>query len=170
MRPDDRIALTGPNGTGKSTLIEHIYRNLSVERDSTVYLPQEVDIEASKHLLERLNDLSGDRLGRVMTIIRRLGSDPERILETKMPSPGEVRKLLLALGMSLTPCLIVMDEPTNHLDIVSIECLEDALAETRCGLLLVSHDRRFLKRLTTRRWHITGDNETCRLEEVYTSV
>ncbi len=71
------------------------------------------------------------------------------------PSPGELRKLLLALGLANEPWLIVMDEPTNHLDLPSIECLEDALAECPCGQLLVSHDERFLGRLTNRTWRIT---------------
>ena len=47
-----------------------------------------------------------------------------------------------------------MDEPTNHLDLPSIECLEKALSECPCGLLLVSHDLRFLNRLTDTRWEI----------------
>jgi ATPase subunit of ABC transporter with duplicated ATPase domains len=53
-----------------------------------------------------------------------------------------------------------MDEPTNHMDLPSIECLEDALDDCPCGLLLVSHDRRFLERLTRRRWHVYPDGET----------
>jgi ATPase subunit of ABC transporter with duplicated ATPase domains len=49
-----------------------------------------------------------------------------------------------------------MDEPTNHLDLPSIECLEAALDECPCGLLLASHDGRFLGRLTRTRWHISA--------------
>ena len=49
-----------------------------------------------------------------------------------------------------------MDEPTNHLDLPSIQCMEDALAEVRCALLLVSHDLRFLGRLTSTRWEIVN--------------
>jgi ATPase subunit of ABC transporter with duplicated ATPase domains len=47
-----------------------------------------------------------------------------------------------------------MDEPTNHLDLPSIECLEEALDDCPCGLLLVSHDGHFLERLTRREWRI----------------
>ena len=79
----------------------------------------------------------------------------ERLIASDEPSPGEVRKLALALGLALRPHLIVMDEPTNHLDLPSIECLEAALDECPCGLLLVSHDVRFLRRLTRIRWHIS---------------
>jgi macrolide transport system ATP-binding/permease protein len=63
-------------------------------------------------------------------------------------SPGELRKLLLALGIALQPHLIIMDEPTNHLDLPSNECLEEALSDCPCGLLLVSHDEQLLRRLT----------------------
>jgi ATPase subunit of ABC transporter with duplicated ATPase domains len=67
-----------------------------------------------------------------------------------------VRKLLLALGIARQPHLIVMDEPTNHLDLPSIECLEQALEDCPCGLLLVSHDERFLGSLTRTRWHLAS--------------
>jgi ATPase subunit of ABC transporter with duplicated ATPase domains len=50
-----------------------------------------------------------------------------------------------------------MDEPTNHLDLPSIECLERALADCPAALLLVSHDVRFLRRLTRTRWDISAD-------------
>ncbi len=56
--------------------------------------------------------------------------------------------------MASAPQLIAMDEPTNHLDLPSIEALERALIDCPCGLLLVSHDRRFLERLTSIDWHI----------------
>jgi ATPase subunit of ABC transporter with duplicated ATPase domains len=62
---------------------------------------------------------------------------------------------MLALGVSRRPHLIVMDEPTNHLDLPSIECLEEALDACVCGLLLVSHDLYFLRRLC-RTWWKTG--------------
>jgi ATPase subunit of ABC transporter with duplicated ATPase domains len=47
-----------------------------------------------------------------------------------------------------------MDEPTNHLDLPAIECLERALRDCPCGLLLVSHDMYFLSRVTQKRWHL----------------
>jgi ATPase subunit of ABC transporter with duplicated ATPase domains len=55
-----------------------------------------------------------------------------------------------------------MDEPTNHLDLPSIECLENALSEAPCALLLVSHDERFLSRLATVRWELVQDGALVR--------
>jgi len=69
------------------------------------------------------------------------------LLETELPSPGELRKLCLATGISKAPELIIMDEPTNHLDLASIECIENALKECPCSLLLILHDFYFLKHL-----------------------
>lgn len=164
MRPEDRIALTGPNGGGKSTLVRHIVRTLNLSEERVIYVPQEIDRRASKDVMDRARSLPRDQLGHTMTVVSRLGSRPQRLLESTEPSPGEIRKIFLAMGIARIPHLIIMDEPTNHLDLPSIECLEEALADCPCGLLLVSHDRRFLKRLTRTRWHIgateDGSGET----------
>jgi ATPase subunit of ABC transporter with duplicated ATPase domains len=157
MKPDDRIALTGLNGSGKSTLIDDIMQSLNLHEDHVTYLPQEIDIHASKDIMARARNLPPDKLGQMMTVVSCLGSRPQRLLESLEPSPGEIRKILLATGIASVPHLIVMDEPTNHLDLPSIECLEKALVDCPCGLLLVSHDRRFLDTLTHKRWHIGED-------------
>jgi ATPase subunit of ABC transporter with duplicated ATPase domains len=156
MGPTDRIALTGPNGAGTSTLVKSILNHLNLKEEHLIYLPQEIDIEASRTLITQVRSLSDEMLGHLMTIISRLGSRPQRLVDSIEPSPGEARKLLLALGMTRRPHLIVMDEPTNHLDLPSIECFEDALADCPCGLILVSHDMLFLRQLTTARWHISA--------------
>ena len=117
-------------------------------------MPQEISAEESAAILAEAKKLPDDRLGEVMTRFSRLGSRPGRLLESAQPSPGEVRKLLLALGIARGPHLIVMDEPTNHLDLPGILCLEDALAAAPCAMLLVSHDERFLARLASVRWEL----------------
>ncbi len=165
MRPDDRIALTGLNGSGKSTLIGTIMQSLNLELEHVTYLPQEIDIHASQDVMARAQNLPNEKLGQMMTIVSCLGSRPHRLLESSAPSPGEIRKILLATGIANVPHLIVMDEPTNHLDLPSIECLEQALVECPCGLFLVSHDRRFLDALAHKRWHISEDRK---MKENYT--
>ena len=166
MRPDDRVALSGPNGGGKSTLVRHLLRRLNIEAARLVYLPQEISAERARGILAEARSLPRAELGRMMTAVSRLGSRPHRLLESAEPSPGEIRKILLALGIARVPHLIVMDEPTNHLDLPSIECLEEALDGCPCGLLLVSHDERFLARLTATRWQIASDGWDAKLEVV----
>ncbi len=157
IRPTDRIALTGVNGSGKSTLVRHLLTRLDVPPEQLTYVPQEIDAGRSREMLDQARLLAKDRLGHLMTIVSRLGSRPDRLLASEQPSPGEIRKLLLALGMLGAPHIIIMDEPTNHMDLPSIEALEAALADCPCALLLVSHDRRFLEPLTHAIWHIDAN-------------
>lgn len=83
-----------------------------------------------------------------------LNSDPNRMLEGDAVSPGEMRKLMLALGIVERSQLVIMDEPTNHLDIGSIEALERVLAVYPGALLLVSHDAAMVKAATSVVWRI----------------
>ena len=149
----DHIAITGPNGAGKSTLLEHLRPHIP---DGIAWLdiPQELDEELAHGVAERVRALSSGERGRVLSVVAQLNSDPARILEGCATSPGEMRKLLLALGVLSSPALIVMDEPTNHLDLHSVEALERALAGYPGALLLVSHDERFLNACTSVRWNI----------------
>ncbi|OYU70836.1 MAG: ABC transporter ATP-binding protein [Alphaproteobacteria bacterium PA2] len=159
MGPTDRIALVGPNGAGKSTLLAKILSQIRVPPDHLIEMPQEVSAPDAARLLDEAKDLPAAQLGPVMTAVSRLGSRPQRLLETARPSPGEIRKLLLALGLSRSPQLLVLDEPTNHLDLPSIEALETALTDCPCGLLLVSHDLVFLEKLEAVTWRIELDGE-----------
>jgi ATPase subunit of ABC transporter with duplicated ATPase domains len=149
-----RIGVSGPNGLGKSTLLRHVQAQVRVPEERCVVVPQEISAEASRALLETVKRLPNDELGRVMITISRLGSRPARLLESALPSPGEVRKLLLALGIVRGPHLIVMDEPTNHMDLPGIQCLEEALAECPCAMLLVSHDEVFLEKIVETNWRL----------------
>ena len=153
VRPDDRIAITGDNGIGKSTFLRHILPRANVPEEKLLVVPQEITETESAMILAEVKELGSESLGRVMTSVSRLGSRPGRLLSSESPSPGEIRKILLAMGVDRGIHLLVMDEPTNHLDLPGIECLEEALAECPCAMLLVSHDRRFLSKTTRTEWH-----------------
>lgn len=157
LQPTDRVALIGPNGSGKSTLVRHIVALLEQTPRRFVYMPQEIAAGRSRELLDEARSLPADHLAQAMTYVSRLGSDPKRLLESKFPSPGEVRKLLLGMRMASCPELLILDEPTNHMDLPSIECLERALDGFPGGLVLVSHDTLFLCRLTSLQWIIERD-------------
>lgn len=148
---EDRIGLVGENGAGKSTLLAAMLEQVTLA-EGVVSIPQEMDRERGRALLASVKAMGSSDRGRLLSIVARLDSPPERILGGDELSPGEMRKLMLAQGLMGQPHLIVMDEPTNHLDIGSIEALQTVLADCPCALVLVSHDERFLEALTTSRW------------------
>jgi ATPase subunit of ABC transporter with duplicated ATPase domains len=152
LGPKDRVGIKGPNGAGKSTLVHILKNKVELPSEKIIYIPQEIDRNQSRCLLDSILELPPAQLGFLMTAIKRLGSEPKHILESELPSPGETRKLLLALGLLQEPHIIIMDEPTNHMDLVSIEALESALKECPCCLVLVSHDHYFLDQLSSTIW------------------
>lgn len=147
----DRIGLVGRNGAGKSTLLAAMLEQVTLE-EGVVSIPQEIGRERGCALLASVKAMGSAERGRLLSIVARLDSPPERLLGGDELSPGEMRKLMLAQGLVGRPSLIVMDEPTNHLDISSIEALQAVLVDCPCALVLVSHDERFLEELTTTRW------------------
>lgn len=163
----DRIGITGKNGSGKSTLVRRLLAGIRLEEEEILYLPQEIDAKDTLALPEKIRNVGEETLGKLMAFLTRLGSDPKRVLETKMPSPGETRKLLFALGLLKRPRLILMDEPTNHLDLLATESLEEALKDLDCALMLVSHDRIFLEKLCSIHWAIQDQGDSYRLEKSY---
>jgi len=156
----DRIGLTGDNGSGKSTFIHEFMQHNRIPADHCIYIPQEISVEESRSLIHRVHTSPDSRKGRIMNIISRLGSEPGRVLETTLPTPGEVRKLMLADGLLKQPAIIIMDEPTNHMDLPSMHCLEEALNECECTLILVSHDFVFLKSTVSQFWSFTPTSNT----------
>lgn len=166
IKPADRIGISGDNGSGKSTLVRSVLGELNIREDKVLYIPQEIESKKSRIIVNSIRSLNNTERGQLLTIIRRLGSDPERIISTGEPSPGETRKLLLAQGLLKSPQLIIMDEPTNHMDIVSIQCLEDALLECVCCIILVSHDTVFLEKVTRKRWKTEKNQKGFRLHVI----
>lgn len=149
----DRIALRGRNGAGKSTFLAALLSASPDVGDHLVYIPQEVDAAGGRAVLEKLKSLPPSSTGEVLSIVARLNSPPERILSGDDLSPGELRKVMLAMGLLEKPYLIVMDEPTNHLDLPSIEALQAVLAQCPCALVLVSHDEQLLSFLCDISWN-----------------
>lgn len=151
---EDKIGIVGNNGTGKSSLIRSIVNSGSLDNINFSYIPQEITADESKSLLEDAKSLNREDKGRIFSIISRLNSDPKRLLDSQIPSPGEVRKLMLALAILSKKAVIIMDEPTNHMDLPSIKCVGDALSNYHGSLILVSHDNIFLNSIINHRWII----------------
>lgn len=143
----------GRNGAGKTTLLRHL-RSLLPEGVSVLDIPQEFDPGEASGMLAKMRRLSDEGRGRVLSAIAQLNSDPGRLMSGDFASPGELRKLALALGMLEGPEVVFMDEPTNHLDIHSSEALGSALAEYPGALLIVSHDSFLIEECTNGIWEV----------------
>ena len=162
----DRLALVGRNGAGKSTLMKLIAGQLEPDEGSRwtapaaeiAYLPQSPQFKGSMSLssyvlqgLEDKIDLSpSDRIKqthRAEAMLDRMGMNGDQM--TDGLSGGERRRASLARALITEPQVLLLDEPTNHLDLPTIEWLEDMLRARSGALVLISHDRAFLRALGT---------------------
>lgn len=154
--PEETLCLVGRNGSGKSTLLKIAAGLIAFEDGkrfikpgATVrYLPQEPDLHGYQNTLSYVQEgmESGDDPYRPAYLLEQLGltgsEDPAHL------SGGEARRAALARILAPRPDVLLLDEPTNHLDLPTIEWLEQELKSLRRALVLISHDRRFLERLS----------------------
>lgn len=156
IMPRARLALVGRNGSGKSTLLKiaagHVEADTGerfLKPGTTLrYLPQEPDLTAYPTIEAYVQDgLEGaDQAYRIPYLLDALGLNGNSA--TDHLSGGEARRAALARTLAPEPDILMLDEPTNHLDLPAIEWLESELAGMRTALLLISHDRRFLEKLS----------------------
>jgi len=154
----DKIGIIGENGAGKSSFLNHLLSTVDL-KDEYLYIPQEITQKESKKLFDGINDMTNDIKGEIYTIVRKLASDPIKLQDSFIPSPGEVRKLMIAKGLLENPSLIILDEPTNHMDLDSIVSLEVALKEYNGTMIVISHDKTFLDAIATDTWEFKKDGE-----------
>jgi ATP-binding cassette subfamily F protein uup len=153
----ERVCLVGRNGSGKSTLMKTLMGRIELDAGerfaqpglSIAYLPQDTTYEPDMTVATYVA-LSGQPPHRVDAALGKLEIDGARKLGTL--SGGEGRRAALARAFVEEPDILMLDEPTNHLDLATIEWLERTLVAFTGGLLLVSHDRAFLNRVTTATW------------------
>ena len=152
----EKIALVGRNGSGKSTLLK-IAAGMVEPQDGEIfrqptatvrYLPQEPDMEGYASVLAYVEAGLGpaDDPYRATYLIESLGLSGDERPGTL--SGGEARRAALARVMAPEPDILLLDEPTNHLDLATIEWLEGELQRTKSALIMISHDRRFLERVS----------------------
>ncbi len=152
----ERICLVGRNGSGKSTLLKIASGDIAFDGGTRFfqpgatmrYLPQEPDLSAFANVMDYV--LAGlgpnDDEYRVRYLLGELGLSGDE--KPAHLSGGEARRAALARTLAPEPDLLLLDEPTNHLDLPAIEWLESELKSLSSGIVLISHDRRFLENLS----------------------
>ena len=165
---EDRIALVGPNGVGKSTLLKTIVKDLSAHNGEIrygtnvqigYYDQEQAKLNSNKSVLAELWDewplLNEKDIRSILGRFLFSGDDVAKPVNAL--SGGEKARLALAKLMMQKSNFLILDEPTNHLDLDSKEVLENALIDYPGTLLFVSHDRYFINRIATKVVELSND-------------
>ena len=169
----DRIALIGPNGVGKTTLLKILMGDLKPD-EGTIKLgsnltPLIIDqkrsqLDQNSTVEDALTGGRGDYVHvagqprHVRTYMKEFLFDPSQARQpVSALSGGERNRLLLAASFAKQSNLLILDEPTNDLDMETLDLLQEVLSDYDGTILLVSHDRDFIDRLVTRSFVFEGD-------------
>ena len=167
----ERIALIGPNGVGKSTLLRALLSDLApsggtlkrgTKLEVAYFDQQREQLDPQATVMDsvgggKLTVTVGGQTQHVAGYLRKFLFPPERLRSpVSMLSGGERNRLLLARLFAQPANLLVLDEPTNDLDAETLELLEETLMEFSGTLLLVSHDRAFVDNVATSTWVFDG--------------
>ena len=170
IEAEQRVAIIGPNGIGKTTLMRCLAGELTptagritwVENAQPGYMPQDpqAEFEAKVDLFTWMSTWSGkaddEQIVRA-TLGRLLFSGDETKKSVKVLSGGEKGRMMYGKLMLTRPNVLLMDEPTNHMDMETIESLQIGLEKYPGTLVFVSHDREFVGGLATRMLELKSD-------------
>ncbi|MFC4800409.1 ABC-F family ATP-binding cassette domain-containing protein [Neobacillus sp. GCM10023253] len=167
----DSIALVGPNGIGKSTLLKTIIKKLpalagTIQYGTNLsigyYDQEQANLTSNKRVLNELWDeypLKPEK--EIRTVLGNFLFSGDDVLKNVLSlSGGEKARLALAKLMLEKANLLILDEPTNHLDLDSKEVLENALIDYPGTILFVSHDRYFINRIATKVLELSPEGST----------
>ncbi|GAB1581651.1 ABC-F family ATP-binding cassette domain-containing protein [Phyllobacterium phragmitis] len=165
---DDRIALLGSNGNGKSTLAKLLGGRLQPEAGRMTVSPnlkvaffaqhQLDDLVPGDNAIEHVRKLMpGEPEAKVRSRVAQMGLSTEKMMTPARDlSGGEKARLLMGLATFHGPNLLILDEPTNHLDIDSREELVHALNGFNGAVILIAHDRHLIEATMDRLWLVRG--------------
>ncbi|QMS85960.1 ABC-F family ATP-binding cassette domain-containing protein [Candidatus Xianfuyuplasma coldseepsis] len=165
MRGFDKLAIVGPNGTGKTTLLRVIDKTLSPLSGSIYFLrnykigyfdQNQESLHCDKTIFSEIHDYhpmyTNYDIRSVAAKFLFFGDDLDKPIH--ILSGGEKVRLVLLLMMLEEPDLLILDEPTNHLDIETKDIVEDVLSQFMGPIIFVSHDRYFINKIATKLVHL----------------
>lgn len=171
MRGFDKLAIIGPNGTGKTTLLKVIEKKLKPLHGKLEFLrnykvgyfdQNQETLHYQKNIFEEIHDyhphFTNNEVRSVAARFLFFSEDLDKPISVL--SGGEKVRLVLCLLMLENPDLLILDEPTNHLDIETKNIVEDVFNEFTGPIIFVSHDRYFINKIGTKIVYLTSDSMT----------
>lgn len=166
IRPRDRICLVGRNGCGKSTLLKILFGQIELDSGERFIQPgihvsllgqsilPSLDVTALEYI--QADQPVNIQPYEIEEILGALNVSARAKLN--QISGGESRRIALAKALVVKPEVLLLDEPTNHLDMPTIQWLEEKVKAYRGAILMISHDRTFLKNLSNRTFWLDRGN------------
>ena len=175
FKKNERVGISGVNGSGKSTFINLLTGELRPDEGKVIigetirfgYYNQEgLDVSEDKRVIDVVRDVAeyiplekGMKLSAEQLLERFLFPRPQQQVYISQLSGGEKRRLYLLTILITNPNFLILDEPTNDLDIITLNILEDYLMEFPGCLVIITHDRYFMDKLTDHIFILEGEGK-----------